>query len=312
MPAAGVAGRGWNPVMACVGRASWLVLEQGRRHSVGLAGKGSPPCLRTATYQHIATIKENAHATCCLPAVWQNTLFSTGSVQMGQNDPVRTGGRRAAAAGRKGQETGGRRAVREPGIGRGGGSCCSLRIQPGRKYSTGVFRVVPFWSIGAEIRTNEAGPAAAGAERDAPAPGRHPRPPPRPAHHAQENHPRRRPAPAPHRPGPRRSRKPAAGALAGRSGPAGRCRPSRWTWSIRSTTRRSSSSPRTTRCTSLPRTAGSARWRSSRTPWPSTSPRAAVLYLINGPPTPSPPWTSASASRSTSPARRCAARRTRP
>ena len=53
MPAAGVAGRGRNPVMACVGRASWLVLEQGRRHSVGLAGRGSPPCLRTATYHNI-------------------------------------------------------------------------------------------------------------------------------------------------------------------------------------------------------------------------------------------------------------------
>ena len=34
-------------------QGSGMAVERGRRHSVGLAGRGSPPCLRTATYHNI-------------------------------------------------------------------------------------------------------------------------------------------------------------------------------------------------------------------------------------------------------------------
>ena len=64
--------------------------------------------------QHIATIKGKTCNMLCLPAVWQNTLFSTGSVQMGQNDPVRAGFGGRLRPGGKGRKTGGRRAVRSP------------------------------------------------------------------------------------------------------------------------------------------------------------------------------------------------------
>ena len=64
--------------------------------------------------QHIATIKEKTCNMLCSSAVWQNTLFSTGSVQMGQIDPVRTGVGGLLLADGKGRKNGGRRAVRSP------------------------------------------------------------------------------------------------------------------------------------------------------------------------------------------------------